>query len=107
MRGIPKSLNSKADYIFVHGEALAGRVDKMDARKIFEALDNQRETYFFDKVVKSTTVAPKKGVILKQKNSDREVKYHQFIKQADPNATLYKLGFTDIELNELIAQLEV
>lgn len=95
MRGLPKSLNSKLDYIHVYNH-----MNEEYYKPIFKALLDSKDAWFFVKELKD-----KNGIVddtHKVVEDEENKTFSQYELRENPNAKIFRLGFTVEEVQKIV-----
>jgi hypothetical protein len=98
MRGIPKHLNSKFDYEYIKNQNLSGWEQQ------YQALLDTRQNWFktADLALEDTGVTDATHRVRTETDLDGvTIKYQQEL-QEDPNCKLFRLGFTQAEVESAL-----
>ena len=101
MKGYPKHLNTKSDYIFVKNN-----FPKNQWAKDWQTLLDSRQDWFFVKALpdKASGVEDATHKIVETQSGESEkVTYSQYELREDKNAKIYRLGFTIAEVETALA----
>lgn len=99
MKGFPKHLNSKQDYVFVKTNFPAEQW-----KPCWQALLDQSKNWFYT----STLAAAADGVtddthkVVTATDMDNKIIYMQYELRTDPSSDMLKLGFTEQEINDAL-----
>ena len=106
MRGKPKYLNTKQDYLNLLNMTEAQGVTKADKEEALKELLDNREDWFFDKVTSENEgINDATHKVIINEDVDGAKTYAQYILKKNDGATIYRLGFTIEEVNALLANL--
>lgn len=100
MKGLPKQLNSKNDYMFAHNH-----LNENYWRPAFQELLDSRFGWFFDKDLanKEEGIEDDTHKIVENRNTeDESVSYAQYIWKENDKAKIFRIGFTVEEVEELL-----
>lgn len=95
MKGLPKSLNSKSDYMYVYNH-----MNENYYKPIFKALLDSKDAWFFVEELKD-----KNGIVddtHKVVEDEENKTFSQYELRENPNAKIFRLGFTVEEVQEII-----
>ena len=97
MKGLPKTLNSKQDYLY-----LKENTGKKYYAPFFQALLDSRFDWFFEKSLenKSDGIEDETHKIVEIMGETPT--FSQYVLQENKNAKMYKLGFTVKEIEEIL-----
>lgn len=109
MVGFPKVLNSKEDYYYIKDN-----FDKSLWLPAWKCLINESKDWFFDKYLASEDEATNDDIhkhFLTQSNNDgntvdASMKYTQMVYRTNETAKIFRLGFTEEEVNKVIEEAE-
>lgn len=105
MHGMPKRLNTKADFERVHALTKAGKIPVKEMIKQWNGLYNSRNKYAFDRTL-SEDENPDGGEpdyrVMTEEREDGTVLRQQFKLEENPSGRIFKLGYT---VNEVQAKL--
>lgn len=102
MKGYPKTLNSKKDYLYVREH-----FSREQWLPDFQALLDSYQDWFFEKHLetKDEGIEDNTHKIVEFENTEtEEITYDQYEFRVNPTAKLFRLGFTVEELEALIAE---
>lgn len=101
MKGFPRVLNSKEDYQNVVNDF--GCIEKV--KKAYQGLLNTAEHYVFDREL-GTDESPDgqepEYKVMEEKQEDGSITRNQYKLVENPNGRIFKLGFTKMEIQEVI-----
>ena len=101
MKGFPKHLNTKEDY-----EYIKSHFDESLWKPEFQKLLDSYKDWFFTKELNVETDGindETHKVVEFRESEDTPPYYHQYELQVNPNAKIFKLGYTIEEVQQLIA----
>ena len=99
MVGYPKHLNTKKDFLYVK-EHFPKEMWIGD----FKALLSDMRNWFFEKELSSKEegIEDDTHKVVEMEDMDKNITYSQYVYQVNPQCRLFKLGFTEEEVQELI-----
>jgi len=107
MNGIPRILQTRADFDFALNSAIAGEVDKHLVISIFVGLIESSKKYVFDRALTADELpdgdSPIYYVI---EPTDTDLVRRQIKLVADKSSRLLALGYSISEVNAIIKELE-
>jgi len=98
MRGIPKHLNTKFDYEYIKNQNLSGW------KQQYQALLDTRQNWFKtgDLSPDDAGITDSTHRVRTEKNLDGVTIKYQQVLQEDPNCKLFRLGFTQAEVESAL-----
>lgn len=99
MRGFPKRLNTKFDYLYIRENFSA---DKW--APAWRALLSENKNWFFTGKVKNESdgLSDSNHRVEAGKSVDGETEYYQYEYMVDPSSDMVKMGFTEDEINDAL-----
>lgn len=109
MRGFPAHLNTKQDYLSVHQLVLAGELPREELIAHYDALLNTRHEYVFNRLLAHGEEPDGPEPIyrvMEEENADGSTVRAQYKLVENPDARLFRLGFSVEEVGSLIEEVE-
>lgn len=98
MKGLPKTLNSKQDYLY-----LKENTEKTYYTPLFQALLDSRFNWFFEKPLENKSDGTEDETHKIVENTMGETPtFSQYVLQENKAAKIYKLGFTVKEIEKIL-----
>ena len=100
MKGLPKTLNSKQDYLY-----LKENTSKEYYVPFFQELLDSRFGWYFEKYIeKEEGIEDDTHKVVEENNmgESEEIKYAQYVWKENENAKIFRIGFTVEEVQEII-----
>lgn len=99
MRGFPKKLNSKFDYLYIK--------DKFPANQwkpAWKELISESKNWFFTEKLENEAdgLTDDTHKVEKGKNVDGNVVFYQYELRTDPSSDMVRMGFTEKEINDVL-----
>lgn len=100
MKGYPKSLNSKADYLYV-----ISNFPKEQWETDVKSLLESESDWFFDHDLSSKEegITDDTHKVVENEGMTGQVTYSQYVWKSNPKAKIYELGFTKEEIENYLA----
>lgn len=98
MKGLPKTLNSKQDYLY-----LKENTSKEYYVPFFQGLLDSRFNWFYEKDLdsKEQGIEDETHKIVENKEEDKTT-YSQYVWQENENAKIFRIGFTVEEVQKIV-----
>lgn len=98
MKGIPKQLNSKQDYIYAKEN-----LDESYWKPLFQDLLDSRFNWFYEKYLdsKEQGIEDETYKIVENQKEDKTT-YLQYVWQENKDAKIYRIGFTVKEVEDIL-----
>lgn len=99
MKGLPKQLNSKQDYIYAKEN-----LNESYWKPLFQDLLDSRFNWFYEKDLdfKEQGIEDETHKIVENKEEEDKITYSQYIWKENKDAKIYRIGFTVEEVQEII-----
>ena len=101
MRGLPKRLNSKSDYIYIKEH-----FPRSEWEPAWRQLIAESKNWFFTKKLASEAdgTADSTHRIESGKDIDGNIEYYQYELRTDPSSDMIRLGLSEEEINTALAE---
>jgi hypothetical protein len=108
MYGVPKTLNTRADFDRVHDLAKAGRLPAEGVKKYWQGLLSGKDHYVFDRILadgEDPDGTPPDYIVLNVEQDDGTTERRQQKLMENPDARIFKLGYTAADVETKISEL--
>lgn len=99
MKGFPKHLNSKFDYLYIKQ-----KFSPEDWKPAWQSLLNESKNWFCTGVLQNYTdgVTDTLHKVVQSKDMDNKDIFMQYELQTDPSSDMIKMGFTEAEIQQAL-----